>query len=676
MLAGHLPYTPRWINSRNNVKFNSVIDSKFFKPALGAALATVVGLALWKMPLGERWVNASYDYLFRFSTRAVTNQIVIIGMDNAAYDQFKQERGKFWDRALHARLLNKLADDGCALVVLDTFFRGPGEPEKDAALAQAIARQRAIVLMAEQADVTNPKLAGGAQPTLPFELFLNAAGTNWGVAWLYPDLDDTMRRHWPFPAPWELYPSLPWAAAQVAGARLNDDPQEQWLRYYSARGAWASLSYAFAWSQPPDYFRDKIVFVGNVPKDPEPGTELDEFRTPYTRWTGDSSGGVEILATEFLNLMNGDWLRRPPAWLEAFVLIVTGVLTGGVFCRVRLSQAWMLAAAIALGTALAGVSLSRFTNYWFPWLVVAGGQVPCAIAWAWGAPRVLRRFLDIPDYELVQPPFGEGAYGKVWLARNAVGQWQALKVVYAAKFGGDTDPYNREFNGIKRYKPVSDKHPGLLRVDFVSTKKKQGFFYYVMELGDALTPGWEEQPSTYRPRDLHSARALADERRLPVRECVRIALILTEALDFLHRQGLTHRDIKPSNIIFVNGQPKLADVGLVAEARTPDKDRSWVGTPGFMPPAPEPPGTPQADIYGLGMVLYVIRTGRDPALFPEISTTLVQSGDPAEFIRLNTVILQACHPDRTQRYASAAEMRAALLELQTTLKPDPATEKI
>jgi serine/threonine protein kinase len=95
-----------------------------------------------------------------------------------------------------------------------------------------------------------------------------------------------------------------------------------------------------------------------------------------------------------------------------------------------------------------------------------------------------------------------------------------------------------------------------------------------------------------------------------------------------------------------------------------------------MPPAPEPPGTPQADIYGLGMVLYVIRTGRDPALFPEISTTLVQSGDPAEFLRLNTVILQACHPDRAQRYASAAEMRAALLELQTTLKPDPPTEKI
>ena len=58
--------------------------------------------------------------------------------------------------------------------------------------------------------------------------------------------------------------------------------------------------------------------------------------------------------------------------------------------------------------------------------------------------------------------------------------------------------------------------------------------------------------------------------------------------------GLIHRDIKPSNIIFVNGIPKLADIGLVAEQ---SEAKSFVGTEGFIPP--EGPGTPRADIYSL-----------------------------------------------------------------------------
>jgi serine/threonine protein kinase len=244
-----------------------------------------------------------------------------------------------------------------------------------------------------------------------------------------------------------------------------------------------------------------------------------------------------------------------------------------------------------------------------------------------------------------------------------------LKVVYLANFDQNPDPYEREFNGIKKYQPVSDKHPGLLRVEFVS-EKQAGYFYYVMELGDPLEPGWEREPSTYKPRDLVSERARSRGRRLPVRECVRIGLALSDALDFLHRQGLTHRDIKPQNIIFVNGQPKLADMGLITEIRPPDQERTLVGTPGYMPPPPERPGTPQADIYALGMVLYVLSTGRSAAYFPEIATTLVEGGDPADFFPLNTVILKACQPDPAQRYASAAEMHRALLEARKVLEAD------
>lgn len=89
-----------------------------------------------------------------------------------------------------------------------------------------------------------------------------------------------------------------------------------------------------------------------------------------------------------------------------------------------------------------------------------------------------------------------------------------------------------------------------------------------------------------------------------------------------------------------------------------------VGTPGYMPQPPEQPGTPQADIYALGMVLYVLSTGRGAGLFPEIATSLVDAGKPADFFPLNRIILKACRPEPSERYASAAEMRGALLEIQ------------
>ena len=660
------------------MKVKAIKQREFLKTALGAVLAVLCGLMLWKTPPGVPWVNASYDYLFRFGSHPVTNKVALILMDNAAFAQFHQQREQPWDRGLHAQLLNKLADDGAEMVVMDSFFRATNDPAKDAALASAMRRQKHIVLMAEQAKVTLPGLAG-AEPTLPTEPFLSAAGTNWGVANLDPDPDHIVRQHWPFPSTSGPYPSLPEAAAKLAGAELGDVPQERWLRYYGQNGAWTTLSYQFATNEPANYFSNQIVFIGTEPETSVPDdNEPDKFRTPYTRWTNEASGGVEILATTFLNLMNGDWLRRPAAGIEFAIFIASGILLGGGLCRMKIMAAGICAAAGAVIISLAAVSLSYFTNYWFPWLAITGGQIPCALAWAVGtniyraqraaalsrqAVEEIEEAPEIPGYVLFHPPFGEGAYGKVWLARNEQGQWRALKVIFLAKFDQNLDPYEREFKGISRYKAVSDQHPGLLRVDFVS-EKLDGYFYYVMELGDPLETGWEHEPSTYKPRDLVSERARAHGRRLPVRECVRIGIALANALDFLHRQGLTHRDIKPQNIIFVNGQPKLADMGLIAEIRPPDQERTLIGTPGYMPPPPERPGTPQADIYSLGMVLYVLSTGRNAAFFPEIATTLVENKEPADFFPLNAVILKACQPDCTQRYASAAEMHRALEEVQ------------
>ena len=631
-------------------------------------MAVLCGLILWGTTLGDAWVNASYDNLFRFGFPAVTNQVTLIQMDNAAYDSFGQMRDKPWDRQLHAQLLNRLADDGCPLVVFDSFFRASDDKSaKDSNLAAALRRQRKVVLMATQSQLTNPKIIG-AQPDRPAELFLSAAKTNWGVGWFDPDLDGVVRRQWPFPSPGP-YPSLPWTAAQLAGAHLSGEPQERWVRYYGQSGHWETMSFGYALSQPTNYFRSRTVFIGTEPENLRPNNEPDKFSTPYTRWTGEASGGVEILVASFLNLLNNESLLRPPGWLEILVLTLAGVVFGGGLCWLGRRTVWAVAAALFLAVFLGAVELSYHTNYWFPWLIIGGGQIPCGLAWTLAtrfrrapvaAPGTGTEVLpDTPGYELVNPPFAEGAYGRVWLARNRADQWRAVKVIYQANFGADTAPYEREFNGVQKYQAISHKHPGLLRVDFVSAEKA-GCFYYAMELGDALAPGWEKAPAEYRPRDLVSVRAQLRGRRLPVRDCARIGITLCQALEFLHQQGITHRDIKPQNIIFVNGQPKLADLGLITDIRPADQERTLVGTPGYMPPLPERPGTVAADIYALGMVLYVASTGRQPGLFPEVATTLVSTDAPPDFWPLNNVILKACQPSPEDRPASAAEMGRAL----------------
>src|SRR4029450_6644138 len=97
----------------------------------------------------------------------------------------------------------------------------------------------------------------------------------------------------------------------------------------------------------------------------------------------------------------------------------------------------------------------------------------------------------------------------------------------------------------------------------------------------------------YSPRTL--ASELKSRGRLPVIDVVSLGVQLAGAVGHLHRHGLVHRDVKPSNRIFVGGQAKLADIGLVTQI---DEDQSFVGTEGFIPP--EGPGTERADLFSLG----------------------------------------------------------------------------
>jgi WD40 repeat protein len=262
--------------------------------------------------------------------------------------------------------------------------------------------------------------------------------------------------------------------------------------------------------------------------------------------------------------------------------------------------------------------------------------------------------ISVPEHQMLRR-IGHGSYGEVWLARNSMGTFRAVKIVFRKSFESER-PFERELSGIRKFEPVSRLHPGFIDVLQVGINAEEGYFYYIMELGDDQRLGQQIDPASYVPNTL--AAEISRRGKLPLQECLQLGIALTHALAELHKHGLVHRDIKPSNIIFVDGLPKLADIGLVANVH---EARSYVGTEGFIPP--EGPGTPQADIYSFGKVLYEASTGRDRHDFPEMPTHWGQSPDYTGLLELNEIILEACRLNPTDRYSTAWDMHADLLVL-------------
>jgi eukaryotic-like serine/threonine-protein kinase len=271
--------------------------------------------------------------------------------------------------------------------------------------------------------------------------------------------------------------------------------------------------------------------------------------------------------------------------------------------------------------------------------------------------QVSARIPIIPDHELLRV-IGRGAYGEIWLARTVTGAFRAVKIVYRSTFESER-AFSREFEGMSAFEPISREHAGF--IDILHVGRTNEYLYYSMELADDHLVGRAIDPKNYEPRTLKSD--LAHQKRLSAEESIRLGVSLTEALDALHAHGLAHRDIKPSNIIFTEGVPKLADIGLVAASG----QQSFVGTEGYVPP--EGPGTPQADIYSLGKLLYETCTGKDRLEFPEIDSQLSQRPDREQLLQLNNVLVKACANDPKKRYDSAAEMNRDLSALDRGERP-------
>src|SRR5690349_6970685 len=263
----------------------------------------------------------------------------------------------------------------------------------------------------------------------------------------------------------------------------------------------------------------------------------------------------------------------------------------------------------------------------------------------------------VPDHELLRV-IGRGAYGEIWMARTVTGGLRAVKIVYRSTFESER-AFLREFEGMSAFEPISREHAGF--VDILHVGRTGEHLYYSMELADDHLDGRNIDVVDYEPRTLKSD--LARHKRLSAGESIQLGLSLTEALEALHDHGLTHRDIKPSNIIFIDGVPKLADIGLVAASG----QQSFVGTEGYVPP--EGPGTPQADVFSLGKLLYEVSTGKDRLDFPEIDSQLSSRPDREQLLQLNDVLIKACAQDSKKRYRTAGEMNGDLAALEDGRRP-------
>ncbi len=257
----------------------------------------------------------------------------------------------------------------------------------------------------------------------------------------------------------------------------------------------------------------------------------------------------------------------------------------------------------------------------------------------------------IPGYELLRI-IGKGAYGEVWLARERTGEYRAIKVVWREDFK-HPELYEQELIGTLLYEPLSQGTYGLVPILQVG-HHEQEYFFCVMELADHSNSGSITDPETYRPRTLQSVMNSYGRRPIPLDPVLGVGIHLAHGLARLHDAGLTHCDIKPSNIVYVRDVPSLTDAGMVS----PPGKRTCSGTEGYIPP--EGPGSKQADIYALALVLYEMATGCDRHDFPTLPVGLPEGNE--RWLDFNRIICAAADPVPTRRRITSATQLGRRLE--------------
>ncbi|MEU3714206.1 serine/threonine-protein kinase [Streptomyces catenulae] len=214
---------------------------------------------------------------------------------------------------------------------------------------------------------------------------------------------------------------------------------------------------------------------------------------------------------------------------------------------------------------------------------------------------------------LLEEPLGRGATGTVWRARQretagaeaAVagepGETVAIKVL-KEELANDADVVMRFLR--ERSVLLRLTHPNIVRTrDLVV---EGDLLALVMDLVDGP--------------DLH--RYLRDNGPLSPVAASLLTAQIADALAASHADGVVHRDLKPANVLLSGSDgdgemhPMLTDFGIARLADSPGLTRTheFVGTPAYVAPesAEGRPQTSAVDIYGAGILLYELVTGRPP----------------------------------------------------------------
>ena len=353
----------------------------------------LVVLSVWLLSpdsrLGIALVRASYDRSQTLlpETSLSNAPVAIVYLDLDSYLREKQNPAEPWSRALHAQLLQRLTAAGARAVVFDIIF---GEfvvdAEADGLFVHALRSNGRVVLAAELSrssrDTSQAEGIKSLELSMPATQFLAAAAA-WGIASANMDNDFVVRRQFDGLLN-QGQPSLAFATAKLIGVPVNA-AAAPWLRYYGEPLAIPHVSYSAALRRDEvgdDFFRDKIIFIGARPM---AGTFLerkDEFRSPFAT-SGDREllmPAVEVHATQMLNLLRGDSLRRLPLTPEICGLILVAILLVVLLFRFRPLPAAgvaLVAEVFVFGTV---TLLLTSKKIWFPWLVISAVQIPAALA--------------------------------------------------------------------------------------------------------------------------------------------------------------------------------------------------------------------------------------------------------------------------------------------------------